>query len=145
LVEIRRDKGLDRVGFLVKYPEFEELVEFNKKAVLLTEEYHLYEPDDEVKLRSLLIEAENKFNDLTEEEQISWKASYLIYGISAGQHFYEGNKRTALITGAAFLKINGYTINIEDKRLLQVLDKCAILTATLKELYIEIKRLIKND
>lgn len=120
-------------------------MEFNRRAVLLTKEDHLYDAEDEAKLRAILDGVRDEFNGLSEGEGIAWKASYLVYWISAGQHFHEGNKRTALITGAAFLKMNGFTIEIEDKQLLQILDKCSILIATLKELHYEIQRLIKYD
>ena len=120
-------------------------MEFNRRAVLLTKEDHLYDAEDEAKLRAILDGVRDEFNGLSEGEGIAWKASYLVYWISAGQHFHEGNKRTALITGAALLKMNGFTIDIEDKQLLQILDKCSILIATLKELHYEIQRLIKYD
>ncbi len=129
----------------LKYPEFSELATINKEAVALTGEEHNYDSYDEEGLRAILANLQGLYNDLPGLECITNKVTYLIFSIAYEQRFHEGNKRTALIIGETFLKRNGYTIDIEDQGLLQILDRCAIQAATLKDLYPEIKRLIKND
>ena len=42
---------------------------------------------------------------------IATQAAVLAHGIAEGQHFLEGNKRTALIALRTFLAINGYGVN----------------------------------
>ena len=42
---------------------------------------------------------------------IALQAAVLAHGIAEGQHFLEGNKRTALVALRTFLSINGYTID----------------------------------
>jgi death-on-curing protein len=42
---------------------------------------------------------------------ISLQAAVLAHGIAEGQHFLEGNKRTALVALHTFISINGYTID----------------------------------
>ena len=39
---------------------------------------------------------------------IAYQAALLAHGIAEGQHFLEGNKRTALVCLTTFLGINGY-------------------------------------
>ena len=41
---------------------------------------------------------------------IAHQAALLAHGIAEGQHFLEGNKRTALVCLTAFLRINGYRL-----------------------------------
>lgn len=42
------------------------------------------------------------------------KASYLWYALSNYHCFYNGNKRTALVTTYVYLRINGYYLKIDD-------------------------------
>ncbi len=42
---------------------------------------------------------------------IALQAAVLAHGIAEGQHFLEGNKRTALVALRTFLSINGYTVD----------------------------------
>ncbi len=48
---------------------------------------------------------------------LATQAAVLAHGIAEGQHFLEGNKRTALVALRTFLSINGYDVNAsqEDK------------------------------
>ena len=46
-----------------------------------------------------------------QEADIALRAAVLAHGIAEGQHFLEGNKRTALISLRTFLAINGYGID----------------------------------
>ncbi len=41
---------------------------------------------------------------------IAHQAALLAHGIAEGQHFLEGNKRTALVCLTAFLALNGYRL-----------------------------------
>jgi len=129
----------------MNYPEFNEIVEINRRVVNLTGDAHFYDADDAMKIRGILEDLEAIYNDLEPEEQITRKAALLIHRMASGQCFHEGNKRTALIAAQFFLRQNGYDIDIKDKELLTVLDRSAILTATLKDVYPEIRRLIKHD
>lgn len=43
------------------------------------------------------------------------KAAYLWYALSNYHCFYNGNKRTALVTTYAYLRINGYDLNIDGR------------------------------
>lgn len=42
---------------------------------------------------------------------VATQAAVLAHGIAEGQHFLEGNKRTALVALRTFLSINGYDVN----------------------------------
>ena len=64
--------------------------------------------------------------------------------VFSGQNFHEGNKRTALVAGLAFLKMNGYTLDIKDSRLVSVVDKAGMATVTLKEVEAVIQKLVKR-
>ena len=43
---------------------------------------------------------------------IAHQAALLAHGIAEGQHFLEGNKRTALVCLTAFLGLNGYHLTV---------------------------------
>lgn len=52
-----------------------------------------------------------------EEEKILKKAAYLLYHLAYTAHvFWDGNKRTALLSAASFLVANGYTFIPGDER-----------------------------
>ena len=46
-----------------------------------------------------------------ENADVSTQAAVLVHGIAEGQHFLEGNKRTALVALRTFLAINGYGVD----------------------------------
>ena len=121
-----------------------DVVNINKEAVRLTPERHELEEHDEAKLRAILEKVKHSYNRPPLEERIARKAALLLYGIAQSQCFHDGNKRTALIACASFLKRNSHSIHLEDKELLTSLDKVAIFCRNLKELYPIVKRLIGN-
>ena len=47
---------------------------------------------------------------------IALQAAVLAHGIAEGQHFLEGNKRTALVALHTFLAINGYDIGASQEQ-----------------------------
>jgi prophage maintenance system killer protein len=89
-------------------------------------------------------EVELRANNEEFKEAMIQKTSLLMYRIACGQHFHEGNKRTALVAGSAFLQMNGYSIDIKDGGLVSVIDKAGIATASLNDVYKVVKRLIRN-
>ena len=46
---------------------------------------------------------------------IALQAAVLAHGIAEGQHFLEGNKRTALVALRTFLSINGYSVDVSQE------------------------------
>jgi death-on-curing protein len=46
---------------------------------------------------------------------IALQAAVLAHGIAEGQHFLEGNKRTALVALRTFLSINGYNVDVSQE------------------------------
>src|SRR5713101_9856020 len=128
----------------ILYFDFKTLVQINAEVVSLTGDKHEYTKEDERKLRQLLTEVEETSNDRDRNESIIQKVSLLIFGLANGQHFHEGNKRTALVAAESFLKANRYTIDMKDKGLLQVVDKAGIGQASLSKVSKIIARLIRN-
>jgi death-on-curing protein len=51
-----------------------------------------------------------------EQADIAMQAAVLAHGIAEGQHFLEGNKRTALVALRTFLAINGYDIGASQEQ-----------------------------
>ncbi|MDZ4661060.1 MAG: type II toxin-antitoxin system death-on-curing family toxin [Pseudomonadota bacterium] len=49
------------------------------------------------------------------------KAAVLAHGISEGQPFVDGNKRTALVSALAFLKVNGHGVLPAEERLYEAM------------------------
>jgi death on curing protein len=46
---------------------------------------------------------------------VALQAAVLAHGIAEGQHFLEGNKRTALVAMRTFLAINGYDVDASQR------------------------------
>jgi death-on-curing protein len=46
---------------------------------------------------------------------IALQAAVLAHGIAEGQHFLEGNKRTALVALRTFVSINGYNVDVSQE------------------------------
>jgi death-on-curing family protein len=127
----------------IHHIDFETLVLINKRVVSLTGEEHSYEQEDERRARSLLEHVED-LKAASRRDEVLQKASLLIFGLASGQYFHEGNKRTALVAGLAFLELNGLTMDIKDPALVSVVDRAGISTATLNEVLEIIKRLIRD-
>ena len=72
------------------------------------------------------------------------KSALLVFGLASGQYFHEGNKRTALVAGLAFLELNGLTMDVKDPALVSVVDRAGISTATLNEVLDIMKKLIRD-
>ncbi len=120
------------------------MVQINAEVVSLTGDKHEYTVEDERKLKRLLTDIEGTANDQERNESIIQKGSLLIFKIANGQHFHEGNKRTAFVAAETFLKANGYTIDMQNKDLLQVVDKASLGQAGLSEVSKIVRRLIRN-
>jgi death-on-curing protein len=52
-----------------------------------------------------------------ENADLALQAAVLAHGIAEGQHFLDGNKRTALVAMLTFLEINGLRIKAPDREL----------------------------
>ena len=115
----------------IRYPDF-QAIRINRKVVALTSNDHIYTRDDEQRIRRLLSNVRKIANNEEPLESIIHKTSRLIFGIAGGQHFHEGNKRTALAVAESFLKFNGYTMNMNDKALLDVVYKASTGQACFK-------------
>ncbi len=114
---------------------FEDLVGVNKSVVALTREAHGYSEADGKKLSSLVRDVEARADNVSPEEAIPEKASLLVFKIASGQYFRAGNKRTALVAGAAFLLKNGYALNIRDPALVETVDRVGMAASTLDDLF----------
>ena len=51
-----------------------------------------------------------------QQADIALQAAVLAHGIAEGQHYLEGNKRTALVALRTFLAINGYGIDASQEQ-----------------------------
>ena len=52
-----------------------------------------------------------------ESADLAFQAAVLAHGIAEGQHFIDGNKRTALVAMLTFLEINGLRVEASDRDL----------------------------
>ena len=137
----RNQSALARV---IRYLDFDNLVLTNREVVSLTGEKHEYDEEDEKRMKILLRSVKDLDAGETGKKVIIGKAALLIFKVASGQNFHEGNKRTALVAGLAFLKMNGYTLDIKDARLVSVVDKASMATVTLKEVEAVIQKLVKR-
>jgi prophage maintenance system killer protein len=129
----------------VHHMDFDTLVEVNKQVVTLTGEPHEFSASDKRKLSELVEEVELRADNQDFEEAVAEKASLLIFKVASGQYFRGGNKRTALVAGLAFLKKNGYSIDIENPEFVSTVDKVGIAASTLDDLYSVVLRLAKKS
>ncbi len=127
----------------IRYLDFERLALINEKVVSLTGEKHFFEEEDEKRARILLSGVENLRAHSRLEEMLA-KVSLLIFGLASGQYFHEGNKRTALVAGLAFLELNKLTLDIKDPALVSVIDEAGISTASLNDVRDVIEKLIRD-
>ncbi len=87
----------------IRYLDFSIVAKINRGVVALTKDLHEYSEDDEEKLKIKLTGIKSEGSDEDFKEAVTRKAALLMFGIASGQHFHEGNKRTALVAGAACL------------------------------------------
>ncbi|HEX6507968.1 MAG TPA: type II toxin-antitoxin system death-on-curing family toxin [Chloroflexota bacterium] len=55
------------------------------------------------------------------DADIAMQAAILAHGVAQSQSFLDGNKRTALITMATFLALNGWGVDVPDPRPAQLI------------------------
>lgn len=132
-------------GKSIQHVDFFTLVLINKEVVSLTGEKHEHDEEDDRRLNSLVREVEDSYNQESLEEALVRKASLLAFRLATGQHFHEGNKRTALVATLAFLRMNSHSIDIKDRALVEVIDRAGMAGAKLNELEAIIGQLIEND
>jgi len=95
------------------------LIDTNKLIIETWNEEHLNDIQPlgvrhpEIETIIPLVEEYDKSN--LKLEDLIRKASYLMAIISWVQPFYDGNKRTGIISGTKFLRDNGLELNIEKK------------------------------
>ncbi len=128
----------------IRYLDFSIVAKINRSVVALTKDLHEYSEDDEEKLKIKLTGIKSEGSDEDFKEAVTRKAALLMFGIASGQHFHEGNKRTALVAGAAFLRMNGYEVDLEAPDLVAIIDKAGIGLATLNDVDETVKRLIRD-
>ena len=128
----------------IRHPDFSTLVMVNREVVSLTKEAHEFTDEDKERLKSIVNEVKLRSSDEEFEEAVIQKASLLIYKIARGQNFHEGNKRTALVAGSAFLRMNGHSIDIKSVELVSVIDKVGVATASFNDVYEVVKKLIRD-
>ena len=80
-----------------------------------------------------------RFNFENKKDSLANKAAFLIWEITDRHMFAEGNKRTGLIAGLTFLKINGFSLN--PKKLSQ--EKLSELEWAVAKKEISVKKLAK--
>lgn len=129
---------------IIRHLDFPTLVAINRAVVLLTQEKHEFEESDERRLRELVKEVKLASGGQNLRTGIIDEASLLMFRIAAGQHFHEGNKRTALVAGLAFLNMNGLDVDIRDKELVAAVDKAGIAAASFNDVHAIIGRLVRN-
>ncbi len=132
-------------GEIIKHLDFSALVLINKEVVALTGEAHEHDEEDDRKLKALAKEVSESFSEQDFESRLVKEASLLAYKLATGQHFHEGNKRTALVAASAFLQMNGRSMNIKDDALVAVIDRAGVGRATLNEVQEAIGRLVRNE
>lgn len=125
----------------VRHLDFDALVGINREVVTLTGETHGYSPADGKKLRELVKEVELRADNQAFVGAVSEKAALLVFKIASGQYFKAGNKRTALVAGAVFLRKNGYSVDIRRPELVSTVDRVGVAAASLEELFVVIGNL----
>ncbi|MBI3859490.1 MAG: type II toxin-antitoxin system death-on-curing family toxin [Thaumarchaeota archaeon] len=129
----------------IRHLDFATLLLINKEVVALTNEKHEHDEEDDRRLRALTDAVVRNYNQEDREIALVRKAALLAFRIATGQHFHEGNKRTALVAASAFLKFNGCSIDIKADGLVSVIDRVGVARATLNELEAVMKKLVRVE
>jgi death-on-curing protein len=124
--------------------DIDSLILINKEVFSLTKEKHEYTGEGERKIRIMLNDVERLEVGENLQETVLEKVALLIFRIASGQYFHECNKRTALVAGLSFLRMNGFTADVEDANLVAVVDRAGISTATLNDVQVVLRNLIRN-
>ena len=135
---------LSALSNTIRYLDFKALVLINKEVVALTGDRHEYDEEDERRMKSMLRSVEEADIRGSLADALVAKAAMLVFKIASGQNFHEGNKRTALVAGLAFMNMNGLTLDLEDKDLVSVVDKAGVSSATLKDVEAVVRRLARH-
>ena len=73
-----------------------------------------FDPNSEARIDSVLAQ---QYYAGIKYKTIEARGAYLIYLINKGHIFVDGNKRTSLLTGMAFLEINGFLLHATNEQL----------------------------
>jgi death-on-curing protein len=68
-----------------------------------------------------------------EQADLVRQCALLIAGVAQAQAFMDGNKRTALVSGDVFLRLNGFVLNAEQDELGQQIEALATRSGSLTE------------
>ena len=123
---------------------FKDLVNVNRAVVALSREDHAYTEADGKKLASIVEEVEARADGMPPEEALPDKAALLVFKLASGQYSHAGNKRTALVSGVAFLRKNGLALSIRDQALVDTVDRAGMAAATLDDLFAVMGGLLKK-
>jgi death on curing protein len=83
-------------------------------------------------LESAVFRPQSTFDGNDLYEGIFEKAASLMHSLILNHPFVDGNKRTGMIAGLVFLELNGWTLNVEQRELVN-----AALTIAIKKWDIE--------
>jgi len=78
------------------------------------------------------------------KEDVYGQAAFLLYSITTGHPFINGNKRTAFITTATFLRLNGYELVVEEDEVFSFLLEVAQGKVSLSHVKSWIKQHARN-
>ena len=129
---------------VVHHIDFDALVGVNRAVVALTGESYGCSDADKAKLASVVKEVQARADNRSSDEAIPEKASLLVYKLASGQYFHAGNKRTALVSGLAFLMKNGYSMDIKNQTLVDTVDRVGMAGASLDALFAAMADLLKR-
>ena len=96
------------------YMPTDDLIEYHELAILRHGGKTGFYPDTHARIESVLAQ---QYYAGIKYKTIEARAAYLIYLINKGHLFEDGNKRTSLLTGMAFLELNGFILNADDGEL----------------------------
>ena len=97
----------------VLYLELEDILGLYSEVFGLTDQQARDRLRNEAGLRGALSRPQSYAH--YQKADLALQAAVLAEGIAEGQHFLEGNKRTALVALRTFLAINGYEIDATQK------------------------------
>jgi len=96
------------------YLELEDLLGLYAEIFGLNDQEALDRLRNETGLQAALVRPQTYAH--YQQADIALQAAVLAHGIAEGQHFLEGNKRTALVSLRTFLAINGYDMGASQEQ-----------------------------
>ncbi|WP_258232071.1 type II toxin-antitoxin system death-on-curing family toxin [Priestia megaterium] len=101
---------------MIKYLTIDQVIEINKRMILMYNDNEQIGVKDRGLLESAVYKPQQTLFEKDAYKTIYDKAAVLLHSIAKNHAFYNGNKRTALMSMIVFLYTNGLKFTMSDSK-----------------------------